>query len=63
MSKKRFRKIQSKKVDENVISSISSPNVWTRDMEDAWLKQPSYDLKRRFPPMSKPRHVNYVIIG
>jgi len=46
-------------VDEKVLSSISDPNPWTPEKEDAWLNQPSDALIDRFPPMTKPMHVKY----
>jgi hypothetical protein len=55
------KKNKKQKVDENIISSISSPNAWTKESEDKWLRQPAQELRRRFPPMSKPRHINYVV--
>jgi hypothetical protein len=53
------RKFKKAEVNEEILSSISSPNPWKREDEDLWLKQPSSELRRRFPPMSKPRHINY----
>jgi len=55
---KRFKK---QEVNEEILSSISSPNAWKPDDEDKWLRQPSSELRRRFPPMGKPRHINYVV--
>jgi hypothetical protein len=55
------RKFKKQKVDETIISSISSPNAWTEADEEEWLKQPAFELRKRFPPMSKPRHVNYIV--
>lgn len=55
------KKMQTKKqeADEKILSSISDPNPWTPEREDEWLKQPSDALRRRFPPMTKPIHVQY----
>lgn len=58
MNKKRFKKAE---VDEKILSSISSPNPWTKEDEDKWNRQPASELRRRFPPMGKPRHINYVV--
>lgn len=58
MNKQRkFKKIE---VNEEILSSISSPNVWLPSDEEKWNKQSASELRRRFPPMSKPRHVTYV---
>lgn len=54
------KKNNKQEVNEKILSSISSPNVWTKEDEDLWLKQPSFELRKRFPPVSKPRHVQYV---
>lgn len=47
--------------DQKVLDSIGSPNVWTPDVEDAWLKElgkiPSGEIHRMFPPMRKPSNV------
>ena len=53
------QKKKNQKADEEVLSSISDPNPWTPEKEDAWLKQPSDVLRNRFPPMTKPRHIQY----
>jgi len=55
------RKLKKQKADEHILSSISSPNAWTQEDEDKWLRQPAFELRKRFPPMSKPRHVNYIV--
>ena len=55
--KKTLKKQQG--VNEEVLSSISDPNPWTPEKEDAWLRQPSDALRDRFPPMAKPTHVKY----
>lgn len=51
--------IREREVDEQVLSSISDPNPWTPEREEAWLNQPSKALWNRFPPMTKPMHVKY----
>lgn len=53
------RKFKKQEVDEKILSSISSPNAWTEEDEDKWNRQPASELRRRFPPMSKPRHISY----
>jgi hypothetical protein len=54
------KKFKKQEVNEEILSSISSPNAWTKEDEDRWLRQPSSELRRRFPPMGKPRHITYV---
>lgn len=53
------RKFKKAEVNEEILSSISGPNPWTKESEDRWLRQPASELRRRFPPMSKPRHISY----
>jgi len=52
--------MKKNKLDLEIISSISSPNVWTPEKEDEWLKQPARELVKRFPPMNKPLHISFV---
>ena len=59
IAKKNKTHNKRQEVDEEVLSSISDPNPWTPEKEDAWLRQPSNALKDRFPPMAKPMHVRY----
>jgi hypothetical protein len=54
------KKIKKNEINEDILSSISSPNPWTPDQEDKWNKMPASELRRRFPPMGKPRHITYV---
>ena len=56
---KKEKKRKDQRVNENILSSISDPNPWTPDKEDAWLKQPADVLEKRFPPMTKPRHIKF----
>ncbi len=56
---KQKKQHQKQQVDEKILSSISDPNPWTPEKEDAWLNQPSDALRDRFPPMTKPMHVKY----
>ena len=60
MKKDAKKKRRKPDVDESLISLISSPDAWTKEKEDQWLSQPGSELRRRFPPMSKPRHIKYV---
>lgn len=53
------KKIKKNEVSEEILSSISSANPWTKEDEDKWNRQPASELRRRFPPMSKPRHIQY----
>ncbi len=50
----------SKEIEEQeeIVSSLNSPNVWTPKVEDEWLKQSGKTLNRRFPPIKKPPHVS-----
>lgn len=47
--------------DQEVLDSIGSPNVWTPEAEDAWLKElkkiSAGEIYRRFPPLKKPPSV------
>lgn len=47
--------------NQEVLDSIGSPNAWTPDAEDAWLKElrkiPEGEIYSRFPPMKKPPNV------
>lgn len=47
--------------DQKILDSVGSPNVWTPESEDAWLrevgKMSSEEIYRRFPPMKKPSNV------
>jgi len=47
--------------NQEVLDSIGSPNAWTPEAEDAWLKElrkiPAGEIYRRFPPMRKPPNV------
>ncbi len=51
--------VRKREVDEQVLSSISDPNPWTPEREEAWLNQPPDALRDRFPPMTKPTHIKY----
>lgn len=65
--KKQKRRIQERNQtkleppDQEVLDSIGSPNVWTPEIEDAWLnelsKMPGGEIYSRFPPMKKPPSV------
>lgn len=54
-------KVKKEPVDQIILDSIGSPNIWTPEAEDAWLKElgkiPSGEIYRRFPPMKKPPSV------
>ncbi len=64
----RERRIQERKwvevspPDQNILNSIGSPNAWTPEVEDAWLKElrkiPVGEIYSRFPPMKKPGNVS-----
>lgn len=47
--------------DQKILDSIGSPNPWTPEAEDAWLKElhklPAEEIYRRFPPCKKPPSV------
>lgn len=59
IAKQKRTHTKKQEVDEEILSSISDPNAWTPEKEDAWLRQPSDVLRSRFPPMTKPMHVQY----
>ena len=46
---------------QEILDSIGSPNAWTPDIEDAWLRELSKisagEIYRRFPPIKKPPSV------
>jgi len=48
--------------NQEVLDFIGSPNAWTPEAEDAWLKElrkiPVGEIYRRFPPMRKPKNVS-----
>jgi len=59
------KKNKKNNVNEKVLSSISGPNAWTKELEEEWNKQPASAIERRFPErgpgsIGKPRHVKYV---
>jgi hypothetical protein len=47
--------------NQEILDSIGSPNAWTPEAEDAWLKElrgiPAREIYQRFPPMKKPPNV------
>ena len=47
--------------DQEILDSIGSPNAWTPDAEEAWLrelrKMSGGEIHRQFPPMKKPSNV------
>ncbi len=62
--KEKQKKQQKAKVDppnQEILDSIGNPNVWTPEVEDAWMKElrkvPSGEIYRRFPPLRKPPNV------
>ncbi len=48
--------------DQVVLDSIGSPNVWTPEVENAWLEElhkiTAGEIYRRFPPFKKPKNVS-----
>ncbi len=44
--------------DQKILDSIGSPNVWTPEIEDTWLKELHKmsvgEIYQRFPPFKKP---------
>lgn len=60
MSEHKKKKITPEEIreQEEILSSISDPNVWTPEKEDEWLKQPARMIKKRFPPIKKPPHIS-----
>lgn len=72
MSKKSKQRAQRRRVqydqrtkpeppDQEILDSIGSPNAWTPEAEDAWLKElrkiPSGKIHQQFPPVKKPSSV------
>ena len=47
--------------DKRILDSINSPNAWTPNMEDAWLrelhKMTVIEIYQRFPSFKKPPSV------
>lgn len=62
-NRKQKRREQAKVESPNqkILDSIGSPNVWTPEDEDAWLKElhkiSAGEIYRRFPPLKKPPSV------
>lgn len=54
-------RVKVDKPNQHVLDSIGDPNVWTPEIEDAWLKElrkiPAGEIYQRFPPMRKPPNV------
>jgi len=52
------------KIDKNILESINSPNPWSPESEDKWLRQLGKLSKReiyeQFPPMKKPPHISKI---
>ena len=65
--KKQRRRVQEREqvdrepLDQDVLDSIGSPNAWTPEAENAWLKElrkiPAGEIYSRFPPIKKPPSV------
>lgn len=65
--RKRQKKVQKREQvkveppDQKILDSIGSPNVWTPEIEDAWLEElrrvPVGEIYRKFPPLKKPPSV------
>jgi len=52
-------------VDKNILESINSPNAWSPELEDKWLRQidklSKKEIYEQFPPMKKPPHTSKVV--
>lgn len=62
--KRKQRRREQTKVelpDQKILDSIGSPNAWTPEVEDVWLKElhkiSAGEIYRRFPPFKKPPNV------
>ncbi len=55
------KRINYGKVDQAILDSINSPNIWTPEKENAWLSElhniPVCEIYSRFPPLRKPPSV------
>lgn len=62
MGKKEKKKKHQDKPNQEILDSIGNPNVWTPEVEDAWLKElqkvPTGEIYKRFPPLRKPPNVS-----
>ena len=49
-------------INHRVLNSINSPNPWTPEVEDAWLKElykiSASEIYTQFPPIRKPPHIS-----
>ncbi len=49
-------------LDQDILDSIGNPNIWTPEIEDAWMgelqKMSAREIHNRFPPMRKPGNVS-----
>ncbi len=48
-------------LNQEILDSIGSPNSWTPEVEDIWIKElqklSSGEIYKRFPPIKKPPNV------
>lgn len=53
--------IKVKQPNQKILDFIGNPNVWTPEIEDAWLEElrrvPAGEIHRKFPPLKKPPSV------
>jgi len=60
MNKKR-KPAKTDPPNQEILDSIGSPNAWTPEIEDRWLKElwkiTTGETYSRFPPMRKPPNV------
>ncbi len=56
---------KKKIVNKEILESINSPNVWSPEQEDKWLRQlkglTKGEIYEKFPPYKRPPHVSRVI--
>lgn len=58
--------MKKKKIfNKKVLESINSPNVWTPETENKWIKElfgmSKGEIYEQFPPMRKPPHIGRII--
>jgi len=56
---------KKKIVNKEILESINSPNVWSPQAEDKWIKElrgmTKGEIYETFPPYRKPPHVGRII--
>lgn len=56
---------KKREIDKNILESINSPNAWSPELEDKWLRQlgrlSNKEIYEQFPPCKKPPHISKVV--